>query len=466
MSHGQPALIQMLKIAEYRHTEHSFKSVFRLPDVSSNGTSFMFTSDECGLGWFFAIGVTIRSTSNGGQLEESSLAAVIMRPGSVDRQFWPLSVSFGVENMDVRPHLRSSGPYGPMVADGRRPSLLVHRLVFYDRSWLKGSWWFVVSSPVPMALPAPSPVIVALRAPNHHVQALLTEAISNGAFNDTRFYAYSRRSTSGRVCQPRPLFASSSILEAQAAKESSDGESYFRALLFGPSFMESFDTTLRDDTVPSTRLYADNYDYDSDSDLEDDKDSSITDTGASVGLSAAGRTIFIEDAAYTTWHALILYLYTGHVSFKPLRSESAGCGSASSTFPDLSVPPNRDPSRNVDRLCTVQCSPKSMYRLADKLGLPYLEILALEAIKASITINNIVQEVFSSFSSRYDTIREKQVDFLFNFLELPKVSEDLCVMMGRVATGELPHSKEAVTTIMHRLLNVRMDLPPAEPVRM
>jgi len=423
----------MQKIAEYQHTECSVKSVFKLPEFVLSDDPIILKSPICGLGWSFTLLVeTIPVGTSYGLLR----ARVTVNPGQTDPRYGFLSVLYGVEGED------EEGQFQTRSLEMYIPSSLV-----FNKRGLNRAWWFVLFSPVAMKLPTP-PVLASPKPPNHLIQALLTEAISNGGFNDTKFCVYSSRLSSGRVCHPRPLFANSSILKAQAAKESSNGESYFRALLFGPDFMESSTTTLQDDTVPATGPYTDMYDYDSDSDLEDDyDDSTVTEVDAPLGLAAAGRTIFVEDAAYTTWHALILYLYTGNVSFKSLRSEIAVRGSTSPESPPTPAPRNLRCQPG-----TVQCSPKSMYRLADKLGLPDLEFLAFEAIKASITEENVVQETFSSFTSRYHIIQELQIELLFDSLDNPQVSNDLQAIMGRVATGELPHSKDVVTAIMRRLL--------------
>ncbi|KAJ7018976.1 hypothetical protein C8F04DRAFT_1276837 [Mycena alexandri] len=55
----------------------------------------------------------------------------------------------------------------------------------------------------------------------------------------------------------------------------------------------------------------------------------------------------------------------------------------------------------VESQCrTPQCSAKSMYRLADKLGLDALKASSLFSIKADLSIENIIQQVFSKFTSR------------------------------------------------------------------
>ena len=45
------------------------------------------------------------------------------------------------------------------------------------------------------------------------------------------------------------------------------------------------------------------------------------------------------------------------------------------------------------------CSPKSMYRLADKYGLDKVKELSAEAIHARITSDNVLPELFSSITA-------------------------------------------------------------------
>ncbi|KAF8881377.1 hypothetical protein CPB85DRAFT_1340485 [Mucidula mucida] len=86
-----------------------------------------------------------------------------------------------------------------------------------------------------------------------------------------------------------------------------------------------------------------------------------------------GRVIVLKDTAFATWEALIHYIYFRETHFKDLRSRSTG----------------PSPSKGSPG---VQCSPKSMYRLADKYGIDTLKALALENIKKQLTVQNVIAE--------------------------------------------------------------------------
>lgn len=90
-------------------------------------------------------------------------------------------------------------------------------------------------------------------------------------------------------------------------------------------------------------------------------------------FGSMGRTVIVKGTAYKTyvrlavvyhlipslmndirWVALVAYLYTGQITFAPLRSASQSPDDAESSHLE-------DPRPN-------SCSPKSMYRLADKVS--------------------------------------------------------------------------------------------------
>ncbi|KAJ7159561.1 hypothetical protein C8R46DRAFT_814906, partial [Mycena filopes] len=203
---------------------------------------------------------------------------------------------------------------------------------------------------------------------------------------DVKFYAFSRRG-SGCVTHPQALFSNSNLL--RGFSEDLD------AMLTEHGFSESAIVDL--DLHESEDQSFNEYGYDSDSDLESDaeenstpvvnkKSSSESEPDGKVASGSKssgrkGRVIVLKDTAFTTWKALIYYLYTRRVNFRPLKSE--GPQEANSTV--------KGPT----------CSPKSMYRLADKLGLEDLQGLALTAISSRLSETNILEEVFSSFTSVY-----------------------------------------------------------------
>ncbi|KAI0789109.1 hypothetical protein C8Q75DRAFT_171729 [Abortiporus biennis] len=95
--------------------------------------------------------------------------------------------------------------------------------------------------------------------------------------------------------------------------------------------------------------------------------------------------LVLHEEAFRTWHALYLYLLTDKITFNKLRSAHV---LSEKTQDEESWP----------------CSPKSMYRLADKFKLDDLKVLALEAIKDGVCGTNVVVELFSDFTWRYPEV--------------------------------------------------------------
>ncbi|PLW30182.1 hypothetical protein PCANC_22149 [Puccinia coronata f. sp. avenae] len=152
-----------------------------------------------------------------------------------------------------------------------------------------------------------------------------------------------------------------------------------------------------------------------------------------TNLRSARKMTVIEvtDAAYTTFKALLYFLYTDSISFAPLSStyrclkdealetgipfcyssrkayghamiaKAAFIGSGGQSVPSGSA---------VDS--SLVCSAKAIYRLADKLNLTELKSRAFEHITRSLTVQNIPMEVFSSFTSAYEEIRKIEVNYM------------------------------------------------------
>jgi len=143
--------------------------------------------------------------------------------------------------------------------------------------------------------------------------------------------------------------------------------------------------------------------------------------------------MLVTDTAFKTWQALILYLYSGDIKFLPLKSQKAS---------SLSL---------ANQPSTIACSPKSMYRLAEKLGLHDLKALALKSIQAGLSKTNILDEAFSKFTSRYPVITEMDVNILCQHYDSAEVLKAFPAKMKRVAEGELPHSATILASLCQNL---------------
>ncbi|GBE81450.1 predicted protein [Sparassis crispa] len=280
----------------------------------------------------------------------------------------------------------------------------------------------------------------------------LKASLSSPAFLDVKFFAFSRKYVTAdgtvRVDKPQPILAISSVL-----KKIEDLDK-----LLSSGFSESNSRVDLNSGYPGNETpYCDEYDYDSDSDLDYEEDvidiveESPADIHEAQGQpaqpSAQGncRQIIIKDAAFHTWRAFIFYLYTGKIKFMQLKSrdeEARNVELALYLSDPNSVPP---------------CSPKSMYRLADKYGLAELQTRAFAAIKERLSTANIVKEVFSKFTSRYDKIQELEIDFLCTHYTNPEVANTLKQIADGVVQGEFPHAGEVLRTLFE------LNLDPSSP---
>ncbi|KAH7888629.1 hypothetical protein F5I97DRAFT_726519 [Phlebopus sp. FC_14] len=271
----------------------------------------------------------------------------------------------------------------------------------------------------------------------------LGQSLRSGISFDAVFLAFNRRLINGRVAEPQPIFANTSVLTARFASFGFDSPTATSLFAVRNSSTDSGSETQHE--IQAT-IWED-YDYDSDSDLDEEEvlncevpqttpvvdepsanentaqnndvhvldasdNSSLLSFNAienaeseSLGNTATTpmrtdetmranamcplveRTVFVKGAAYRTWHALVFYCYTGQISFCDLRSQVGPGGPFSRPKHDDGSPP--------------PCSPKSMYRLADKLGIEPLKALAFAAIEERLSQANILDESFSKFTSMY-----------------------------------------------------------------
>ncbi|KAF7293385.1 hypothetical protein MIND_01115400 [Mycena indigotica] len=294
-----------------------------------------------------------------------------------------------------------------------------------------------ISFEATFALTPPQPVTIQTRLPFSdeplptRVRASLVDTIHGGELIDVKFWAYSR-TRKGYAYNSRPLYGNLRLMRGTSKQFDKDLDDMFSG------FFESGQTDITNDQAPEDAF--DGYDYMSDSDLEDgeefdgDTDMHGQETGPDeveqpvAGPSTQrrstspdvivkqelqgrrGHRIVIKGHAYNTWKALIYYLYTGKIHFREV-------GGRVSRF-DLSYRYPREDG-------APECSPKSMYKLADKHGLAELKLLAFEAIRARLSVDTIVHEVFSNFTAMFDEVKTMQVAFLRANLQTAAVRESM-----------------------------------------
>ncbi|KZT08415.1 uncharacterized protein LAESUDRAFT_66371 [Laetiporus sulphureus 93-53] len=306
--------------------------------------------------------------------------------------------------------------------------------------------------------------------------AVLNFGISNGMLFDAELHAYSNRTASGTVDGLLPVYANSVALK--------NASEYFARLLSA-------------DWADRASVDGEEYDYASDSDLEDVDESEgdmdgvsskpfqrlATHSSASVqerkplkdnhdngvaSLEAAqsssslsaqespmdaktsgsadhGRIRRILPAvAYKTLKAFAFYTLTKKVDFAPLRSQPTSI---------------RREKASTHRMAydSPQCSPKSMYRFAHMCEIKELKELALEDIKSKLSPDNILEELFSTLTSRYPEVQKAEVAYLLDNGLTPDVIAAMPDWIAKVAAGELgPLSGDVLAILFEKLAATRV----------
>ncbi|KAI0697256.1 hypothetical protein BC835DRAFT_777454 [Cytidiella melzeri] len=273
---------------------------------------------------------------------------------------------------------------------------------------------------------------------------------------DVKFWVFSKRirvrqpdsaTSVTRVCEPLEVFGISLILK--------DTE-YFQHLL-STGFSESARTTnFYSSFPPEEQTYTNDYDYESDSDLDTDSEADndedvvagystpaeCTDRDVPAlteGIGSKCRQVIIRDTAFLTWRALVYYLYTRKVTFLRLRSED----------PAKRRLETKKLLRNLQNPDVAPaCSPKSMYRIADKFGLRELRELALVAIGERLLPRIIFREAFSIFTSRYPEVLQYELTYLCDNFYDSTVTEQWPAVLRNMLDTSAVHASEALTTLL------------------
>ncbi|KAK0187427.1 hypothetical protein F5146DRAFT_1142452 [Armillaria mellea] len=127
------------------------------------------------------------------------------------------------------------------------------------------------------------------------------------------------------------------------------------------------------------------------------------------------RLALINDVAFRTFRALMVYMYTKEAAFTPLKSSGGR-------------------SYNVGDAC----SPKSMYRLAVKANHEGLKQHAFDNLRSQLMPQNIITEIFSKFTAEYPEIFEMELTVLLDHFTDPAVRDEWERMIDTVVCGHLP----------------------------
>ncbi|KAG6841703.1 hypothetical protein C0991_007975 [Blastosporella zonata] len=191
-------------------------------------------------------------------------------------------------------------------------------------------------------------------------------------------------------------------------------------------------------------------------------------------VPAARLSVVVKDVAYTTYKALLYYLYTDTVVFAPLSSSflsktqpivDSTPQKARSPSPseESSTQKNSSEETPISRRQWIQewkedhldrpspCSAKAMYRLADRLDLPILKARASQHIVKSLTVDNIAYEIFTPFAAAFNDIRKVQVDFFLAHWKDIRASDSMRCVWQQIRNGRHPGFEEVWPVIASNL---------------
>ncbi|KAL4252351.1 hypothetical protein ABKN59_004837 [Abortiporus biennis] len=319
---------------------------------------------------------------------------------------------------------------------------------------------------------------------------IFSDVASGGAFVDETLNIYSRRSTSGLSYETRHLGVNKSILRAASNVFDQVFDGTFDNTVECDDYNEDSDLEWDDDndtdetqsvievspsshcmrdsdhavSSPNCRRVEDEFTAAPLFDLSDIDNISISDTeientttidqssesrdherdsihqhhdiqALSKALEPPSPVVLpqrILPDAYRTWKAMYIYLLTDEIKFRPLRSQQ------------------EEFLKDENKNSSLHCSPKSMYRLADKLNLRELKQCSFEAISKSFVAHNIVEELFSDFTWRYPEILRLATDGYYRHCTNPQVIEEMEKIHKEIAIGKLGLRASIVLNAINR----------------
>ena len=197
------------------------------------------------------------------------------------------------------------------------------------------------------------------------------------------------------------LWASSKVLVDQSA--------YFRSL-FGGNFSESTTRTSPENTeAPELKVDETSRLYEESDDETDEHFAAQVAKGARDTIpSLPHKKVVINDAAFTTYQAILVWMSSRYIRFAPLRSSNTDKAG------EVSKSRLQDVIKMVEAESetSLPASPKSVYRLAHLLELNDLQEIALKNFKSQLRGHNAATELFSDVASAYPALRDVALDFV------------------------------------------------------
>ncbi|GAA5855049.1 hypothetical protein JCM8547_002360 [Rhodosporidiobolus lusitaniae] len=158
-------------------------------------------------------------------------------------------------------------------------------------------------------------------------------------------------------------------------------------------------------------------------------DSSAT-SSSPTAESNLFRQLIIEEGAFSTWHACLVFLQSGYIDFLPLSSCFSSRSDTRTSY--LSEDYQKDPS------LPLPVSPKSVYRLAALLEVSDLKRLALSKYTSRLAVDNIAHELFDDAAIKYLELRTAALDFVKKNWEEVRELDSWKARVEQVGAGDVP----------------------------
>ncbi|EIM86087.1 uncharacterized protein STEHIDRAFT_147607 [Stereum hirsutum FP-91666 SS1] len=192
------------------------------------------------------------------------------------------------------------------------------------------------------------------------------------------------------------------------------------------------------------------------------------------------QRVTVKDVAYTTYRAVLHYLYTDTIRFAPLSSSFLSTPPPAPIPTSASQTPAGDSQSQLGATLRTQgdsfssfparsrrdwlqqwqqnnpgkplpCSAKAVYRLADKLDLRELKERAFQHVIRSLTVENVPYEVFSNFSATFESVRKVEVKFFLDNWTDIRGSDAMRSVWHQIRLGRHPGFEEVWPVIATNL---------------
>jgi len=173
--------------------------------------------------------------------------------------------------------------------------------------------------------------------------------------------------------------------------------------------------------------------------------------------------LVLKSGAAKTWGAIFFCVYTDQIRFASLVSQnmiSSEARGEQGDYPQESRGPPQDSAGfrvPLGAITVEACSPKSIYRLANEVGLTGLCDIALNDIQSKLDKNNIVQELFSPFAASHKRVREMEHELFQSKLKASVDGALLSDIIRGCSSGENSYRAAAVELILERSIKERRE---------